>query len=134
MQIVPHEPQLFASARREVSQPFVALPSQLPNPNPQVNAHAPFAHAGDAFARAGHTPPQTPQFEGLVCRLTSQPSAGAALQLPKPAAHPMTVQVPALHPLIAFAATHVLPQRPQFAESLPSCVSQPSSDEPLQSP
>ncbi len=67
-----HPPQ-FIVVRRSVSQPFVAVPSQLPKPAVQpVSAHVPPTHEASAFAGA-HALPQTPQCAALASRSVSQP-------------------------------------------------------------
>jgi hypothetical protein len=65
MHIAPHRPQSALLFVRLVSQPFEALPSQLPQPG----RHAPIvhmlpAHAGRAFGNPGHRLPHAPQLFG----------------------------------------------------------------------
>jgi hypothetical protein len=68
------------------SQPFAALPSQLPKPALHVpSVHVPEEHDSAAFAKS-HTAPHVPQLV-FVVSLVSQPFAALPSQLPKPAAH-----------------------------------------------
>jgi hypothetical protein len=67
---------------RFVSQPLVALLSQLPKPGSQVpSAHLPAMQVALALAKL-HVVPQTPQLSGSVCRFFSQPLAALPSQLP----------------------------------------------------
>jgi hypothetical protein len=123
---------LFGSERSGVSQPFVAFASQLPYPKPHVKPHVPAVHVGDALARAGHAPPQTLQWSGFVCRLTSQPSNAEPLQLPKPIVQAASEHIPLEQTLVALGALHTFPQLPQFMASFATTASHPSRLEPLQ--
>jgi hypothetical protein len=69
-----------------VSQPFMALPSQLLKPALQVNEQLVPPQVDVAFARAGQTLPQDPQFV-TVLTVVSQPLALLRSQSPNPGAH-----------------------------------------------
>jgi len=119
----PHPPQLFGSDPRSASQPFIANPSQFPNPAlhepmPQLDA----LHARVAFGGTGHTTPQPPQLFTSPVGLTH-----AAEQQSWPTAHipPLphgVVHSPAEH---RCPAPHALPHAPQFAASDPRSASHP---------
>lgn len=66
--------------------------------------------------------------------MTSQPSDGSPLQSAKPALHCPTPHAPFMHTAEALGTTQRRPHAPQFAESLPSGVSQPFAAIPSQSP
>jgi hypothetical protein len=128
---VPHAPQLV-SELREVSQPFVALASQLPKPASHApRAQAPVAQLAAAFARE-HAVPQLAQFASVVSAV-SQPLAASASQLPKLALHVPMVQVPVEQLAAALARAHTVPQLAQFA-SVVSATSQPFESVPSQFP
>jgi hypothetical protein len=77
---------------------------------------APAVHAAVAFA-SEHTCPHVPQFDALVCTLTSHPSATLALQFAKPALHEM-LQLPVTHTGLALASGgHTVEQLPQWLGS-----------------
>jgi len=57
----PQTPQ-WVVPERAASQPLDASPSQSAKPTAQGAVHTPAVQAGVALARAGHTPPQVPQF------------------------------------------------------------------------
>ncbi len=59
-------PQLRASTRVSVSQPFATMPSQSPNPIAHVRPHTPPTQPGVEFGPPGHTVPHVPQFIGSV--------------------------------------------------------------------
>ena len=90
-QTLPQPVQLVAVAV-DVSQPLVLLPevSQSTNPAAQlVYVHLPEMHAAPTLVAVSHRAPQAPQLL-VVLSAVSQPSKSgdAALQSPKPAAHP----------------------------------------------
>jgi hypothetical protein len=121
----PQAPQLRTSVCVSTSQPFAALPSQLPKPALHATPQAPDAQVAEAFARGGHTVPQAPQFAALVLVLTSHPLAGSPSQFAEPAAQ-TTPQTPAWHRAVAPPpAVHALPQRMQLDTSLVRFTSQP---------
>ena len=62
----------------------------------------------------------------------SHPLAALPSQFAKPVLHEPTVHAPALHPAVALASEHVLPQRPQLRGSVPVAVSHPSEASPSQ--
>jgi hypothetical protein len=129
-QLVVHVPQLPTDELRFVSQPFAAMPSQLPNPGRHVpSTHAPAMHDAPAFANA-HCWPQPPQFVALVERSVSQPAI-MALQSPKPGGQVPVAHVPAAQ--IAPVPGHTFPHVPQFVGEMPVFVSQPFVALPSQS-
>ena len=78
----PHAPQFSRSVAVLTSQPFVAIPSQLPKPALHVKPQAPAEQVVVALARAGQTFPHLPQWIGLVAKFASQPLAALPSQLP----------------------------------------------------
>ena len=110
---LPHDDVLV---RRSTSQPFVALPSQLPNEALHTNEHMPLLHVADALGRAGHTRPHPPQFDTLVRVSTQLPPHTVS-----PDAHPLR-HVP---PEQTCVAEHAFPQRPQLALDDASSTSHP---------
>jgi hypothetical protein len=90
----PQAPQL-ASVLSAVSQPLVALPSQLPKPLLQApSVHVPLPQLAAAFARL--QPTLQPAQLLLVFRACSQPLASFVSQLPNPTLQPVNVHVPPL--------------------------------------
>jgi hypothetical protein len=128
----PHVPQLD-SVVSDVSQPFVVLPSQLPQVGLHaISAHEPVVHDSVALARS-HATPQLPQSVSVVSD-RSHPSEPLPLQLPHPPTHPEKAHAPVMHVApVAFAGLHGTPHAPQF-KSVVSVASQPSASELLQSP
>ena len=115
-----------------VSQPFAALPSQLPNPALHAaTPHEPAEHAAVPFA-AEHTVPHAPQLLTLVSRLVSQPSAEFWLQSACDALH---VPPPPVHaPFVQdWPVLHAWPQAPQLLTSVSEFTSHPFSALPSQS-
>jgi hypothetical protein len=131
-QIVPHAPQLVASAEVGVSQPFFGLPSQLAKPGSQVGTHTPVVQVvvPCAFVQAC---PQAPQLVTLVFRFASHPFGRFESQFPKPALQVGT-QPPVVHTLVPFAARHAVPQAPQLAVAVFRFTSQPVDARPSQFP
>jgi hypothetical protein len=123
LHVVPHVPQ-FDKVRRSVSQPLVALPSQLAKLALQVpRVQVPVVHDALALARL-HVTPQAPQFES-VWMLVSQPLAALLSQLPKPALQVPSWQAPPKHAAEAFEKLHALPHVPQCETLVLVLVSQP---------
>jgi len=109
----PQPPQL-ASEVSAVSQPFSAFMSQLPNPVLHApSTQLPVAQLAVAFARAQATP-HVPQF-AVVVRGASQPFAAFMSQLPNPALHAPSTQLPVAQLEVAFERVHDVPQVPQLA-------------------
>ena len=131
---IPQPPQCALLTLVSVSQPFIALPSQLANPALHAAPQTPNVHDAAPFAGTGHTVPHVPQLTGLVFVLTSQPFAKLLSQLPKPALH-----VPE-HKLIAQAdkpfaiAGHTRAHAPQLLRLVLRSTSQPSTLLRLQLP
>jgi len=114
-----------------VSQPFLALPSQLPKPVVQVGTQAPAVQTVVPFGFV-QASPQPPQCGTEVCVLVSQPLLGRLSQLPKPELQ-LGVQVPLGQVVVPFAFVHCVPHVPQFAVVL-SEASQPLEACPSQLP
>jgi hypothetical protein len=124
VQAAPQALQFAALVFRFASQPFAALPSQLPKPV----LHAPSTHAlaeqlAPAFANA-QTVPQAPQFAADVVRFVSQPFVGSPSQLPHPAAQVGT-HAPAVQVVLPCALRQALPQAPQLVTVVLRFVSHP---------
>jgi hypothetical protein len=128
---VPQAPQ-FPVVFSDASQPFVTSESQLPKLPLHVIDQAPRAQLGVPFALEQDVP-QAPQFDTLVCVLTSQPFAARPSQLPKLALQVPSVQEPEAHDSVAFAKSQIAPQDPQF-DSVVRFVSQPLEALPSQLP
>jgi hypothetical protein len=94
-------PQLFESFVTSSSQPLLAMASQFANPALHMMPHAPPLHVGVPLVPE-QALPHPPQFLTSVAVLTSHPSAGLALQSPKPAMQ-TNEQWPAVQTPIAFA-------------------------------
>ena len=126
----PHAPQ-SDSVVSEVSHPFTALPSQLPQPMSHPGEHAP---ATQCVTPCGfvHATPQPPQFE-VVLSCVSQPFEATPSQLPQPLLHVME-QAPSAHDGVPFAELHTLPHVPQFETLVCTFVSQPLEAVPSQFP
>ncbi len=80
-----------------------------------------------------HTAPHEPQFDVLVFVFVSQPFVAFASQLPKPASHATSAQVPVAHDSVALARAHAVPHVPQFV-SVESEASHPFGALPSQLP
>ncbi len=126
-----HPPQLV-SVRMERSQPSDAVPLQSSYPELQeTTSHEPVAQLSLAFASA-QLVPQPPQFTSVVSDV-SQPFELVPSQLPKPAEHDPSVQVPAGQLSLALSSAHATPQPPQLV-SVASEASQPFMSVPSQLP
>lgn len=108
----PQPPQWAVDVFVFVSQPFTALPSQLPNPALQVGTQAPEVQVVVPFEFT-HCVPQAPQFERLVFVLVSHPVEALLSQLPNPALHAPSVQVPPGQVSAALARLQATLQSPQ---------------------
>ncbi len=113
-----------------VSQPFIALPSQLPKLFSQIGAHDPPLHVGTALGRV-HFIPHMPQLLGSLASVASQPSAELPLQLPKPWLQPVTLQLEVMHDHIAPLPAQALPHRPQLARSMVTSLHCPPQQDSL---
>ena len=123
---IPHPPQLFTSLPCvAVSQPLLAMPSQLPYPLAQeTTAQALDEHAStETFGRA-QTLAQLPQWFTSVLSLTQLPA-----QLVSPPPH-VVVQAPEEH---TWPPPHPIPQPPQLPLSDCVLTSQPLAALPSQS-
>jgi hypothetical protein len=127
----PHEPQLFVEVDVCVSQPFVALPSQLPNPPLQSGVQVPPVQLVLPFGLR-HWFPQALQLLTLLFRLVSHPLTGLPSQLAKPAAH-TGAQVPEMQLVVPFELVHCVPQEPQLLALVLTLVSHPLFGLPSQS-
>jgi hypothetical protein len=103
---LPQVPQFASVVFRLVSQPFDGAPSQFPNPELQAIEHEPSEQLGVPFV-ALQAAPQFPQFETFVSVFVSHPVEPIPSQLPKPAAHVPSVQLPLTHDSVAFARLQV---------------------------
>jgi hypothetical protein len=110
----PHAPQLALSAVR-----FTHVPAQ--SVCPEGHTHAPVTHD----CPPEHARPHAPQFVFVAMRLVSQPFAGFASQLPKPALHAPSAHAPAAQAPAALANTQGRPHIPQWFESVAKVTSQP---------
>jgi hypothetical protein len=118
----PQVPQ-FAIVFSDASQPFAAMPSQLPNPRLQVNEQVPVLQEDVALA-ALQDVPQAPQFKRFVLVFVSQPlfllpsqSLNAPVQT--------GVQTPVTQLVVPFWFWHGVPQLPQLFVFVLVLVSQP---------
>lgn len=98
--------------RTSTSQPFAALPSQLPKPALQFNWQVDITQTGVALGAGLHTRPQAPQLDTLVVVLTHMPPQNIVGGLQAAAQVPIEQICP---------APHARPHMPQFALSI--CVS-----------
>ena len=121
----PHAPQCEALVSVLVSQPFTALPSQLPKPALQApSVQTPLTHDSAAFARL-HTAPHPPQLARLVFVFVSQPLPALPSQSPRPGLHVETPQTPPTQFGVPPAAGHTFPHVLQLLMSELVLVSQP---------
>jgi hypothetical protein len=125
--------QLFTSVRRFASQPFPALPSQLPKPGLQVIAHVEALQLAMPLFEL-QVWPQEPQLSVEVLVFVSHPlpampsqSANGDLQLPM-------AQAPFEHAAVALGRLQTVLQTPQWLGSVCRFVSQPFAGLPSQSP
>jgi hypothetical protein len=132
VQAVPQPPQLVTLVLKFASQPLLALPSQLPNPELHVGTHTPVVHAVDPLGLVQPLP-QEPQFDRDVFVLTSQPVDARPSQFPNPVLQAM-VHAPSEHPGEPFVPLHADPQAPQCAALVSVLVSQPFTALPSQLP
>jgi hypothetical protein len=129
---LPQAPQCETLLVVLVSQPFAALPSQLPKPAVhEATRHEPEAHVAEPFATEQPTP-QPPQCVVLLSGV-SQPLLALPSQLPKPVVQPASAHEPALHAAVPFAYEHDRPHIPQWLVEV-SGVSHPLLALPSQSP
>ena len=121
-QDVPQPPQLVSDVSA-VSQPFAATASQLPKPALHApSVQVPVAQLALAFARA-HAMPHIPQL-AVVVSGASHPFEAFRSQLPKPALHVTSAQLPLAQLDVAFESVHGVPHVPQFV-AVVSAASQP---------
>jgi hypothetical protein len=132
VQLFPHEPQLVIVVFVFVSQPFEALPSQLPNPELHVpRVHTPDGHVSLAFARL-QAVLQSPQSVS-VAMLRSHPLFAFPSQLLKFAEHD-GVHAPPVHEVVPFVLVQAVVHEPQCPASVARFTSHPSPLLPLQFP
>jgi hypothetical protein len=129
-QALPQLPQFATLLCVFVSQPFVASPSQLPQPTTQVGAQLPLVHV---VVPCGFVQPfpQDPQLATLVCVFVSQPFAALPSQFAKPGEQLPRVQTPLTQLSLAFARSQTVLQAPQSVSVL-MLRSQPLSGLPSQ--
>jgi hypothetical protein len=125
-------PQRAGLVFRFVSQPFAALPSQLPKPVLQVMAQTPVLQEAVPFVEL-HALLQLPQRATSVFKLVSQPLAVLLSQFANPELQVMA-HVPVLQVAVPFAEPHWLLQTPQCCVLLVVLVSQPFAKLPSQLP
>jgi hypothetical protein len=120
------EPQWVRLVWVFVSQPFVATPSQLPQPLEQVpSVQTPLTQVSPAFGRS-QSFPQPPQWVRLVLVLASQPLAALPSQSAVPGAQVrLQAQVPLLQTGVPVGQLQGLPQVPQCSVLVVTLVSQP---------
>ena len=81
---LPHAPQLPTSAVVAVSQPFDAIPSQLPHPASQAPKTHALAEHEPAWCGREHLLPHVPQLVADDVRSVSQPLPSCPSQFPHP--------------------------------------------------
>lgn len=79
-QMLPHAPQLLVLDAVSVSQPLLALASQLPQPVEQTGVHTPLTHVVEPCEFV-QIVPQAPQLVVLVFLSVSHPLFGLPSQL-----------------------------------------------------
>jgi hypothetical protein len=122
---VPQPPQFEALVSVLVSQPLLALPSQLPKPELHApSVQVPLTHDSVALARS-HSAPQAPQFARLVLVLVSQPLPELPSQSPSPGLHDETPQTPPTQFGVPPVAGHTFPHVLQLLTSVFVLVSHP---------
>jgi hypothetical protein len=129
---VVHVLQCVGSVLRLISQPFDALPSQLPYPALQLMPHTPPVQLGVPLLLL-QVVPHPPQFVTLVFLLTSQPLSTLPSQLANPAAQVMP-HTPPEHDAVPLVLLHTFGQLPQWFTSLANVTSQPFEALPSQLP
>lgn len=117
---LPHAPHALVFVVRSVSQPLLAVLSQLPKPAWQVKPQVPLAQLVRALALAGHTFAQAPQLLTSVAGVTHCPPQ-TVCPLPQTPAHwpaaqtwPVGHEVPQVPQLLGSVC--VLTQRPEQAD------------------
>lgn len=125
-------PQRVGSVLWFVSQPFAALPSQLPKPLLQLMPHTPAVQEAVPFVEL-QVLLQLPQRVTSVFRLVSQPLAVLRSQFEYPKLQVME-QVLLLHVAVPLAEPHTLLQAPQCCALPVVIVSQPFAKFPSQFP
>jgi hypothetical protein len=130
----PQAPQWLLSEARLVSQPLLALPSQLPKPELQVpKVHVPPTQEALALGKTQRLP-QLPQWLMLLRWSTSQPLLTLPSQLPKPVLQVIDTHTPPAQVGIPLVSLQLRLQAPQCRTSVLRSTSQPSVSVPLQSP
>jgi hypothetical protein len=119
---LPQLPQLVVVVVL-VSQPFVALPSQLPQPATQVGTQRLLVQVVVPCALP-QAVPQAPQFDALLVMLVSQPLVGLPSQLRQVPVQTGTHTLPE-QLVVPCALLQAVPQAPQFDALLVMLVSQP---------
>jgi hypothetical protein len=117
-------PHVVAASSR-VSQPGAGV--QSPRPGVHASPHIPAVHVAAAPGAAGHAWSHAPQWSALAVKSVSQPSAGLALQSPKPLSHCWIAHCPPVHAAVAWARLQCAPHVPQFKTSVERSTSQPLS-------
>ena len=95
---LPQAPQLLLSVLTLISQPFVAIASQLRKPALQApRPQAPVVHVDAALAKEQRTPQPPQLFTSVERTLVSQPLLAVPSQSPKPVVHEPTRQLEPEH-------------------------------------
>ena len=132
VQGLPQAPQLERLLVVLVSQPFEALPSQLPNPALQdPSVQVPLGQVVLALA-SEQAALQSPQSD-TVAMLRSQPLLALPSQLLKLAAQ-LGTQEPVVQVVVPFAFVQAVPQAPQFEVLVDRLISHPLPALPSQLP
>jgi hypothetical protein len=108
LQRTPQPPQLVIESSW-VSQPLLALPSQLPKPVLQVMPHAPLAQNAEPLAGVAQAMPQPPHAATSVWVLRQTPAQSCVPEVQ------LVAQVPAEQ---TWPAPHARPQAPQWLRSV----------------
>jgi hypothetical protein len=130
LQATPQAPQLVREVR-EVSQPLLVLPSQLPQPAVQVGEHTPELQVVVPWALV-QLLPQAPQ---LVVEVSaaSHPLVSRPSQLPQPVLQAIA-QAPRVQDALPLVLLHTVPQVPQLLVLVWVLTSQPLLALPSQLP
>lgn len=123
-QTFPHDPQLLTLVAVEVSHPFDALLSQLPQPDAQMMPHTPVAHVGVPFV-ALQMLPHAPQLVTPVPVSVSHPLPTVASQSAQPVSHEPMPHTPPAHVSTACAKLHDVEHELQWRGSVCRFASHP---------
>ena len=130
-QAPPQLPQCAVLVPRSTSQPFAALPSQLPQPESQLMPHRLPVQLAVPLVEL-HAFGHEPQCSGSAFRFASQPFDRLPSQLPNPASHTMP-QTPVAQVAVPLVELHAFGHEPQCSGSAFRFTSQPFVGRPSQS-